>query len=90
MQIFKEIGTIEPLKCLASGTNKLAAKFASQALRLIGEEVPHKLSPQVPLWTPEDISHWLHRVSSCDYIDLSNQEPDNFVAFLRTAFILWL
>lgn len=64
VQIFKEIGAVEPLKCLASGTNKLAAKFASQALQLIGEEVPHKLSPQVPLWTSQDISHWLHQVST--------------------------
>jgi hypothetical protein len=64
-QIFDEIGAIEPLKALASGTNKLASKFATQALQIIGEEVPYKLSPQVPLWTTDDVTHWLQQVSEC-------------------------
>ena len=62
VQIFKEIGAIEPLKKLASSTNKLASKFAAQALEIIGEEVPYKLSQQVPLWTPTDVQHWLNQV----------------------------
>ena len=61
--MFHEIGAIAPLKRLASSTNKLASKFAAQALKIIGEEVPYKLSPQVPLWTVEDVRNWLSQVS---------------------------
>lgn len=64
LQIFYEIEAIEPLKQLASSTNKLASKLAAQALRMIGEEIPHQLSPQVPLWSVEDVAHWLKQVSS--------------------------
>ena len=64
MQIFQDIEAIEPLKKLASSTNKLASKYARQALLTIGEEVPYKLSPQVPLWVKEDVVHWLQQVSS--------------------------
>jgi alpha-D-ribose 1-methylphosphonate 5-triphosphate synthase subunit PhnH len=61
-QIFKEIGAIEPLKRAASSPNALASKFAAQALLVIGEDVPYKLSQQVPLWSEEDVQHWLRRV----------------------------
>jgi len=63
LQVFREIGAIEPLKRLASGIVQQAARFASQALQLIGEEVPLKLSPQVPLWTSQDVIRWLHQVN---------------------------
>jgi len=63
MQVFQDIGAIEPLKRLASGVVQQAARFAGQALRLIGEEVPLKLSPQVPLWTSHDVIRWLHQVN---------------------------
>lgn len=57
--VFKEINAIEPLKRVASSPNALASKFAAQALRLIGEQVPHKLSQQVPLWSTEDVREWV-------------------------------
>jgi len=63
VQVFREIDAIEPLKRLASGVVQQAARFAGEALRLIGEEVPLKLSPQVPLWTSEDVIRWLHQVN---------------------------
>jgi len=65
VQVFQDIGAIEPLKRLASGVVQQAARFAGQALRLIGEEVPLKLSPQVPLWTSQDVVRWLHQVNCC-------------------------
>ncbi|GAB6030041.1 hypothetical protein CHUAL_005725 [Chamberlinius hualienensis] len=65
--IFHEIGAIEPLKKVASSPNAIASKFAAQALRLIGEEVPHKLSQQVPLWTVEDVVEWLKQIGFADY-----------------------
>jgi len=63
VQVFNDIGAIEPLKRLASGVVQQAARFAGQALRLIGEEVPQKLSPQVPLWPSQDVIRWLRQVN---------------------------
>lgn len=65
--IFREIGAIEPLKVVASCPNAVASKFAAQALRLIGEEVPHKLSQQVPLWSVEDVREWVKQIGFAEY-----------------------
>ncbi|XP_064618592.1 NAD(+) hydrolase sarm1-like isoform X3 [Lineus longissimus] len=67
--IFKEIGSIDALKRAASSPNALASKFAAQALSIIGEDVPYKLSQQVPLWSEEDVQHWLRRVGFGEYED---------------------
>ncbi|EFN88463.1 Sterile alpha and TIR motif-containing protein 1, partial [Harpegnathos saltator] len=61
-EIFREIGAIEPLKKVASCPNAIASKYAAQALRLIGEEIPHKLSQQVPLWSTEDVREWVKQI----------------------------
>ncbi|CAH4037361.1 unnamed protein product [Pieris brassicae] len=66
-EIFREIGAIEPLKKVASCPNAIASKFAAQALRLIGEEVPHKLSQQVPLWSIEDVKEWVKQIGFIEY-----------------------
>ncbi|XP_011684352.1 PREDICTED: sterile alpha and TIR motif-containing protein 1 isoform X3 [Wasmannia auropunctata] len=60
--IFRTIGAIEPLKKVASCPNAIASKYAAQALRLIGEEIPHKLSQQVPLWSTEDVREWVKQI----------------------------
>ncbi|XP_023727069.1 sterile alpha and TIR motif-containing protein 1 isoform X3 [Cryptotermes secundus] len=65
--IFGEIGAIEPLKKVASCPNAVASKYAAQALRLIGEEVPHKLSQQVPLWSTEDVREWVKQIGFAEY-----------------------
>ena len=61
-QVFYDIEVIEPLRKVASSPDSVASRLASQALQLIGEEVPHKLSQQVPLWTVEDVAHWVSEV----------------------------
>ncbi|XP_021941773.1 sterile alpha and TIR motif-containing protein 1 isoform X3 [Zootermopsis nevadensis] len=66
-EIFGEIGAIEPLKKVASCPNAVASKYAAQALRLIGEEVPHKLSQQVPLWSTEDVREWVKQIGFAEY-----------------------
>lgn len=60
--IFRDIGAIEALKIVASCPNAIASKFAAQALRLIGETVPHKLSQQVPLWSVQDVQEWVKQI----------------------------
>lgn len=66
-EIFREIGAIESLKKVASCPNAVASKYAAQALRLIGEEVPHKLSQQVPLWSIEDVREWVKQIGFSEY-----------------------
>ncbi|XP_012272806.1 sterile alpha and TIR motif-containing protein 1 isoform X3 [Orussus abietinus] len=61
-EIFRAIGAIEPLKKVASCPNAIASKYAAQALGLIGEEIPHKLSQQVPLWSTEDVREWVKQI----------------------------
>lgn len=65
--LFKLIGAVDPLKKVASCPNAIASKFAAQALRLIGEEVPHKLSQQVPLWSSEDVREWVKQIGFSEY-----------------------
>ncbi|KAF8791787.1 NAD(+) hydrolase sarm1 like protein [Argiope bruennichi] len=60
--IFQEIGAVDALKKVASSPNAIASKFAAQALQLIGEELPHKLSQQVPLWTEIDVKEWVKQI----------------------------
>ncbi|XP_046389688.1 NAD(+) hydrolase sarm1 isoform X2 [Ischnura elegans] len=66
-EVFREIGAIEPLKKVASCPNAVASKFAAQALRLINEDVPHKLSQQVPLWSTEDVREWVKQIGFAEY-----------------------
>lgn len=69
LELFREIGAIEPLKEVASSPNAIASKYAVKALKLIGEEVPHILSQQVPLWTPEDVQNWVKRIGFSEFAD---------------------
>ncbi|XP_043282971.1 NAD(+) hydrolase sarm1 [Venturia canescens] len=66
-EIFRAIGAIEPLKKVASCPNAVASKYAAQALRLINEEIPHKLSQQVPLWSTEDVREWVKQIGFAEY-----------------------
>ncbi|XP_046443152.1 NAD(+) hydrolase sarm1-like isoform X4 [Daphnia pulex] len=67
--IFSEIGAIDSLKSVASSPNAIASKYAAQTLRLIGEEVPHKLSQQVPLWSSEDVREWVRQIGFDDHCE---------------------
>ncbi len=67
--LFSEIGAVESLKKLASSPNGIASKYAAQTLRLIGEEVPHKLSQQVPTWSVEDVRAWVKQIGFAKFAD---------------------
>ena len=60
--VLQEIGAIQALKEVASSPDETAAKFASEALTVIGEEVPYKLAQQVPSWTVNDVQYWVRKV----------------------------
>ncbi|XP_041349347.1 NAD(+) hydrolase SARM1-like [Gigantopelta aegis] len=62
-----KVGCVEPLKRMAGAPNTIASKLAGIALHIIGEEIPHKLSTQVPLWTVEDVTYWVSQVGFEDY-----------------------
>lgn len=68
-KLFTEIGAIDSLKKVASSPNGIASKYAAQTLRLIGEEVPHKLSQQVPTWSVEDVREWVKQIGFPQYAD---------------------
>lgn len=63
---FQEIGAIQALKEVAGYPDEVAAKFASEALTVIGEEVPYKLAQQVPSWTISDVQYWVRKVGSVE------------------------
>lgn len=44
LEVLADIGAIQALKECASSPDELPAKFASEALTIIGEQVPYKLS----------------------------------------------
>jgi hypothetical protein len=67
--LFEEIGSIEALKKVASSPNGIASKYAAQALRTIGEDVPHKLSQQVPTWSVEDVKEWVKQIGFPQYAE---------------------
>lgn len=68
MQIFHEIDAVEPLKKIAGSPNTVASKLAAEALKIIGEKIPHKLSQQVPLWTVDDVVYWVTQVKQHENI----------------------
>ncbi|MCL4143088.1 UNVERIFIED_CONTAM: hypothetical protein GTU68_010389, partial [Idotea baltica] len=69
LDIFREIGAIQPLKEVASSPNAIASRYAIQALNLMEEEVPHKLSQQVPLWSSEDVWEWVKHIGFSSFAD---------------------
>ncbi|GFO08649.1 sterile alpha and tir motif-containing protein 1 [Plakobranchus ocellatus] len=69
IEMLYDIGAVEPLKWLASTPNRVASRLAGQALKIIGEEIPHKLSQQVPLWTTTDVAHWTAQVGFGAYTE---------------------
>lgn len=77
IQFFSEIGATEALTKVASSPNAIASKYAAQALKLIGEEVPHKLSQQVPLWTVQDVQEWVNQIGFKPYaLEFVNSRVD--------------
>ncbi|ESO97457.1 hypothetical protein LOTGIDRAFT_114826 [Lottia gigantea] len=73
-EIFHEIDAVEPLKKIASSPNAVASKLAVEALKIIGEKIPHKLSQQVPLWTVDDVIYWVSQVGFSKYSDRFQEE----------------
>lgn len=68
-EIFHEIDAVEPLKKIASSPNTVASKLAAEALKVIGEKIPHKLSQQVPLWTVEDVAYWVSQIGFPEFVE---------------------
>lgn len=66
-EVFYEVGAIKPLKRLASSPNATTSKLACEALKIIGENLPHKLTAQVPVWTVEDVKFWISQIGFEEY-----------------------
>ena len=65
--VFEEIGAIEALKKVASSPYGIASKYAVQALRSLGEDIPYKLSQQVPTWSCEDVKEWVKQIGFANF-----------------------
>ncbi|CAJ0579051.1 unnamed protein product, partial [Mesorhabditis spiculigera] len=65
----QEIGAIQALKEVASSPDEVAAKFASEALTVIGEELPYQLAQQVPCWTTADVQYWVKKIGFEQYAE---------------------
>lgn len=87
LEILQEIHAIEALKEVASSPDEVAAKFASEALTIIGEEVPYKLSQQVPCWSISDVQYWVEKVSA-NYIFFSSRKFFIFRLVLENSALL--
>ncbi|XP_065209042.1 NAD(+) hydrolase sarm1-like [Planococcus citri] len=66
--MFREIGAVIYLKKIASGPCNTGAKLAAEALKLMGEDLPHKLIKQVPSWSPEDVQNWITQVGFSELV----------------------
>jgi hypothetical protein len=85
MKIFQEIKAVDALKEVASSPDEVPAKFARMALKIIGEEVPYKLSHQVPLWSVEDVTYWVTKIGFKDYAkEFERQMVDGDLLLLLT------
>lgn len=60
LKVIEKIGALPALKKVAGSCNKLAAKFALQALEAVGaRDVPNLLPNKVAYWTVCNVSQWL-------------------------------
>uniref|UniRef100_UPI00398E4AB4 NAD(+) hydrolase SARM1 n=1 Tax=Pristiophorus japonicus TaxID=55135 RepID=UPI00398E4AB4 len=67
-QIFHEIGATQSLKRLVSYSgNTTVSTLAKKALHLMGEAIPHRLSPAVPNWKPGEVQTWLQQIGFIVY-----------------------
>lgn len=83
--IFRAINVIEPLKKLAIDGSFISSKLAAKTLRLIGEEVPYKLSEEVPLWSVDDVHEWAKQLGFREYAnDLSENLVDGDILLQLT------
>uniref|UniRef100_A0A1I8ING7 ADP-ribosyl cyclase/cyclic ADP-ribose hydrolase n=1 Tax=Macrostomum lignano TaxID=282301 RepID=A0A1I8ING7_9PLAT len=67
--LFADIGALPLLRRTAASTNHLAARFATQALETLGEELPHRFPAAACLWSERDVQLWLQQVGFPELVD---------------------
>ncbi|XP_006011059.1 NAD(+) hydrolase SARM1 [Latimeria chalumnae] len=69
-KVFNEIGATHSLKRIVSySSNGTTSSLAKRALRMIGQEVPRRLSPTVPNWKPGEVQTWLQQIGFTKYCE---------------------
>lgn len=68
LDVLREIGAVEALRQAAGMPDEAASDFARRALEIVGESIPYKLKPQVPLWTVDDVQYWVSQVSAISFV----------------------
>ncbi|XP_078278272.1 NAD(+) hydrolase SARM1 isoform X1 [Rhinoraja longicauda] len=69
-QIFHEVGAAQSLKRIVSYSgHSTTSTLAKKALCLMGEDIPRRLSPNVPNWKPVEVQTWLQQVGFATYCE---------------------
>ncbi|XP_055513715.1 NAD(+) hydrolase SARM1 [Leucoraja erinacea] len=69
-QIFHEVGAAQSLKRIVSYSgHATTSTLAKKALCLMGEDIPRRLSPNVPNWKPLEVQTWLQQVGFATYCE---------------------
>ncbi|CAD5120838.1 DgyrCDS9392 [Dimorphilus gyrociliatus] len=84
IKVIEKIGAIPALKKVAGSCNKLAAKFALQALEAVGvRDVPNLLPNKVAYWSTCNVVQWLQLTGFSEFIELFEKEKIDGDLLLR-------
>ncbi|KAG2458918.1 SARM1 protein, partial [Polypterus senegalus] len=65
-----EIGAVQSLKRLVSySRDGITSGLAKRTLRMMGEDIPRRISPTVPNWKPSEVQTWLQQIGFMSYIE---------------------
>ncbi|XP_039613011.1 NAD(+) hydrolase SARM1 [Polypterus senegalus] len=69
-KVFQEIGAVQSLKRLVSySRDGITSGLAKRTLRMMGEDIPRRISPTVPNWKPSEVQTWLQQIGFMSYIE---------------------
>ncbi|XP_062873112.1 NAD(+) hydrolase SARM1 [Trichomycterus rosablanca] len=69
-KIFQEIGAVQSLRRIVMySSNGTILSLAKRALRLMGEDVPHRIVSSVPNWKTGEVQTWLHQIGFSAFSD---------------------
>ncbi|KAK1157474.1 NAD(+) hydrolase SARM1-like [Acipenser oxyrinchus oxyrinchus] len=69
-KIFQEIGAVQSLKRIVSySSNGTTSSLAKRALRMMGEDIPRRISPAVPNWKSGEVQTWLQQIGFTAYTE---------------------
>ncbi|XP_043910327.1 NAD(+) hydrolase SARM1 [Protopterus annectens] len=75
MGVLHRIGATHSLKRIVSySSNCTTSSLAKKALRIMGEEVPRRISPNVPNWKAGELQIWLQQIGFSGYCEVFEEQ----------------